>query len=123
MPVINNTPEIIPENNNPPVKIITCVYHGMTIEIPEDKFEDMTQIVKEFINVLSTITYTKLDKYYLQDYNGFNLNISIHSFRVVSDSIDKLLNGLKNINGKITYINSWDLQKVIISEEEEEQKE
>ena len=27
----------------------------MTIEIPEDKFEDMTQIVKEFINILSKL--------------------------------------------------------------------
>ena len=59
------------------VKIITGIYHGMTIEIPEDKFEDMIPIVTEFINVLSTITYTKLDKFYLQDYKGFNLNISI----------------------------------------------
>ena len=49
----------------------------MTIEIPKDKFKDMRQLVKEFINVLSTITYTKLNKFYLQDYDGFNLNISI----------------------------------------------
>ena len=115
--VINNPTGNNTVNNNPadnsPVKIITYNYHGMTIEIPKDKFKDVRQLTKEFINVLSTIKYSKLDKIYLQNYDGFNLDISYDSFEVVSDSIDKLLKELDVLKGKITYINTWELQQVI----------